>query len=309
MFHVEARASFRQAAALACLFMLLAAYATAHGQERPQPPGQAMKIPEITTERIEKMIDVGGRSLDCRVYGKGFPTIVLVSGLSAPQSYWNSVVPDLAERATVVTYDRPGIGKSEMGDLPTHGEQSAKELHVLLEKLEVPKPYIVVGHSYGGSVARLFVSMYPKDVGGLILEDSQHESILDEQRKLLKGADLEALNTMAARMSNTADPKTEMDYNAMTSEQLRKSAPLPKIPYVVLTSADRGKAAPPIFSAPAREQIATLGMELQKRLVALIPGGKHIVVEGVGHNIHVEKPEALLEPLHEMIRTVTGRKD
>jgi len=51
-----------------------------------------------------------------------------------------------------VTYDRAGIGKSEIGDLPTHGEQSAKDLQVLLDKLGVPRPYILVGHSYGGGI-------------------------------------------------------------------------------------------------------------------------------------------------------------
>jgi pimeloyl-ACP methyl ester carboxylesterase len=295
--------AFRLAASLLCVLTVLAAHSTADAQERPQPLGQYMKEIEITTERVEQMIDVGGRSLHCRVYGTGAPTVVLISGLNAPQSYWNSVVPDLAERATVVTYDRPGIGRSEVGNLPLHGEQSAKELHVLLEKLAVPKPYVVVGHSHGGSVARLFVSMYPKDVSGLILEDCQHESVLEEQRKLLKGQDLAALNDMAARMSNTADPKTEMDYNSMTSEQLRTSAPLPTIPYAVIASGNRSKAVPPGFSDQARGQLIALGMDLQKRLVSLIPGGKHIVAEGVGHNVHVEKPGILLEPLIEMLGT------
>jgi len=308
MFHEKARESFRLIAVLACLLIVLGVHATADAQDRPQPFGQPIKETEITTERVEHMIDVGGRSLHCLVYGKGAPTVVLISGLNVPQSYWNSVVPNLAERATVVTYDRPGIGKSELGDAPVHGEQSAKDLHVLLEKLGAPKPYVVVGHSYGGSVARLFVSKYPKDVGGLILEDCQHESILEEQRKLLKGQDLEALDNMAARMSNTANPKTEMDYNRITSEQLRSSAPLPKIPYVVITSGNRSKAVPPIFSEQSREQLIALGMELQKRLVNLIPGGKQIVAEGVGHNIHVERPEILLEPLNEMIGEVKGAK-
>jgi len=293
--------SLRLVAVLACLLVPLAAYSTVCAQEARQARPAPAKEVELTIEGAEHMIDVGGRSLDARVYGKGSPTVVLISGLNAPQSYWNTVVPALAEEATVVTYDRPGMGKSEVGSLPLHGEQSAKDLHVLLERLELPKPYIIVGHSYGGTVARLFVSMYPKDIGGLILEDSQHESILEEQRKLLKGADLETLNNMVARMSNTAAPKTELDYNAVTREQERKSAPLPKIPYVVITSADRSKAVPPVFSEEARPQLIALGMELQKKLVDLVPGGKHIVAQGVGHNIHVDKPEVLLEPLREMI--------
>jgi pimeloyl-ACP methyl ester carboxylesterase len=230
---------------------------------------------------------------------------VLVSGLEAPQSYWDSVIPDLAARTTVVTYDRAGVGKSEIGGLPTHGEQSAKDLQVLLETLSVPKPYILVGHSYGGNVVRLFASMFPDAMGGLILEDTQHEDVLNEMQKILEGKDLEAFDElMAARFNTPGHPKTEADYREMTREQIRKSKSLPRIPYVVLVSAGRAKAMAPLFSDKAIEQMAKLDSELNDRLVALIPGGKQVIVEGTGHDIHVDKPEVLIAPVMEMIRKV-----
>lgn len=255
--------------------------------------------------KIERMVDVGGRKLDCYVYGNGSPTVVLVSGLEAPQAYWNSMIPDLAARTTVVTYDRAGIGKSEIGDLPTHGEQSAKDLQVLLDKLSVPKPYILVGHSYGGNIARLFASMFPDDTGGLILEDTQHEDVLNEMRKVLEGKDLEAFDElMAARFSTPEHPKTEADYRDLTREQIRKSKPLPRIPYVVLMAAGRAKAMAPLFSDKAIEKMAKLDSALNDQLAALIPGGRQVIVEGTGHDIHVDKPEVLIAPVMEMIKVV-----
>jgi pimeloyl-ACP methyl ester carboxylesterase len=266
---------------------------------------EEIKIPEISTPKTENMIDVGGRKLDCCVYGKGSPTIVLVSGLEAPQAYWNSVIPDLAAKTTVVTYDRAGIGKSEIGDLPAHGEQSAKDLQALLANLDAPKPYILVGHSYGGNVVRLFASMYPEDMGGLILEDTQHEDVLDEMRKILEGKDLEAFDQlMADRFSTPENPKTEADYRNMTREQLKKSPPLPQIPFVVMAVAGRAKAMAPLFSDAAIEKMEKLDGDLNNRLAALIPGGKLIVVEGTGHNIHMDKPEVVIAPVAEMIRVV-----
>jgi pimeloyl-ACP methyl ester carboxylesterase len=251
------------------------------------------------------MVDVGGRKLDCRVYGNGSPTVVLVSGLEAPQAYWDSVVPDLAARTTVVTYDRPGVGKSEIGDLPTHGEQSANDLHVLLEQLSVPKPYILVGHSYGGNIARLFASMFPNNMGGLVLEDTQHEDVLNEMRKILEGKDLRAFDElMAARFGTPEHPKTEADYREMTREQIRKSKPLPRIPYVVLMAAGRAKAMAPLFSDKAIEKIAKLDAALNDRLAALIPGGRQVIVEGTGHDIHIDKPGVLMAPVMEMIKVV-----
>jgi pimeloyl-ACP methyl ester carboxylesterase len=268
-------------------------------------PQEEIKIPEISTPKTENLIDVGGRKLDCCVYGKGSPTVVLVSGLEAPQVYWNSVIPDLAAKTTVVTYDRAGVGKSEIGGLPAHGEQSAKDLHVLLAKLDAPKPYILVGHSYGGSVVRLFASMYPDNMAGLILEETQHEDVLDEMRKIIEGKDLEAFDQlMADRFSMPANPKTEADYRNMTREQLKKSRPLPQIPFVVMAVAGRAKAMAPLFSDAAIEKMEKLDGDLNNRLAALIPGGKLIVVEGTGHNIHMDKPEVLIAPVAEMIRVV-----
>jgi pimeloyl-ACP methyl ester carboxylesterase len=285
-------------------FLLLSTLQASQGA-----PQEQIQIPEITTPKTENMIDVGGRKLHCCVYGNGSPTVVLVSGLEAPQAYWNSVIPDLAARTKVVTYDRAGVGRSEIGDLSTHGEQSAKDLHVLLDRLGVPKPYILVGHSYGGNVVRLFASRYPDHMGGLILEDTQHEDVLIELRKILKGKDLEAFEQLAADMFRAPEnPKTEADYRDITRDQVRKSKPLPPIPFVILTSAGRAKAMGPMFSDEALDKMAESDDSLNKKLAALIPGGRQIIIEGTGHDIHVDKPEALIAPVVEMVRAAREKK-
>jgi len=273
-------------------------------------PQEQLRIPEISTPKIENMIDVGGRKLHCCVYGNGSPAVVLVSGLGAPQAYWNSVIPDLAAKTTVVTYDRAGVGKSEIGDLPAHGEQSAKDLHVLLDRLGVPRPYILVGHSFGGNVVRLFASRYTDDMGGLILEDTQHEDVLNELRKILEGKDLESFEqNLLPMFSEPENPITEVDYRNITREQLRKSKPLPRVPFVILTSADRAKAMQPLFSDEAIGKMLELDSALNKKLTALIPGGREIIVEGTGHDIHVDKPEVLIAPVVEMIRAIREKKE
>jgi len=276
------------------------------GSAGPQERGG---IPEISTPKAENMIDVGGRKLHCCVYGGGSPTVVLASGLGAPQEYWNSVVPDLAAITTVVTYDRAGVGKSEIGALPAHGEQSAKDLHVLLGQLGVPRPYILVGHSFGGHIARIFAFMHPDGMAGLILEETQHEDALIELRKILQGKDLEAFDQLLADMFSTPEnPRTETDYRDITREQVRKSKPLPRIPFLILTCPDRAKAMGPVFSDGAVKEMAKLDMALMDGLAASIPGGRHILVEGTGHDVHVDKPEALIAPVVEMINAAREKK-
>jgi pimeloyl-ACP methyl ester carboxylesterase len=263
--------------------------------------GQAVVVPDCEFEGTEHFIDVGGRRLHGYVYGAGAPTVVLVSGLNAPQAYWNAVVNGIAGATTVITYDRAGYGRSEVGELPLDGAQSARDLHALLAGMGVPGPYVLVGHSYGVGVARLFASAYPENTGGLILVDGQHEDILDEQRKILEGEDLERLEEMVAMMESMADETTEIGSSQLTMEQLRSSGPLPEVPFVVITAGKRSMALPPFFSDAAREKLIALGLSLQERLVALIPGGRHIVAEGVGHNVQVEKPDVVTGPLGEMI--------
>ena len=273
-------------------------------------PQDEVRIPEISTPKTEKMIDVGGRRLHGCVYGSGSPTVVLVSGLGAPQAYWNPVVPALATQATVVTYDRAGVGKSEIGDLPAHGEQSAKDLQVLLEKMAVPGPYIMVGHSYGGSVARLFAAMHPDEMGGLILEETQHEDVLDEMRKILKGKDSEAFDQfLAGSFGEPENPKTEIDYRNVTREQVKKSKPLPPVPLVILMCPERARTMAPMFSAGAIEEMVKLDLALMNKLAASVPGGKLMPVEGSGHTVHVDKPEALIAPVVEMIQRVREKKE
>ena len=280
---------------------VLAAAALAWSQSQPPappPPPAAPRVPPPAVEGTERMIDVGGRRLHCAVYGSGGPTVVLVSGFGAPQAYWNPMVPGLAAVTTVVTHDRAGYGRSERGDLPVHGRQAADDLHVLLGKLGVPKPYLVVGHSYGGRIALLFAAAYPADTAGLVLEEASHPDLPDAQLAALTGEDREKLAAMIAPYRTTPpDPRTEVDYMATTVEQVRRSGPLPRVPFVVITAASRGLGLPPVFSPEGQAKLADAAMAMQKKLAELIPGGQHILVEGVGHNVHVDKPEAVVAPV------------
>ncbi|SDQ65013.1 alpha/beta hydrolase fold [Chryseobacterium soldanellicola] len=106
--------------------------------------------------------------------GNGGPTVVFETAFDpAGHLQWYNIQQKLPTSFTSISYDRAGILWSERGQNPKSGEQMAKELHLLLEKANLPKPYILVGHSFGGTLVRFFINKYPKDVGGVILTDSQ----------------------------------------------------------------------------------------------------------------------------------------
>lgn len=305
-----ARPRGRRAVVSAAIIAAATAGLSAQPQKPPAPPPPAVKIPPLAVMGAEHMVDVGGRRLHCYVYGSGGPTVVLVSGFGALQEYWNPVVAGIAEMTTVVTYDRAGYGKSETGSLPVHGQQSAADLHGLLEKLGVPKPYLLVGHSYGGRIVRLYAAAHPSDTAGLVLEEAGHEDLADAQVAALTGKDRETLEAMIAPYrAKVSDPRTETDYMAETVEQLRRSGPLPRVPLVVITAESRGSGLPPVFSPEGQARLNEVAMAMQKALAGLIPGGEQILVEGAGHNVHLDKPDAVLAPIRAMVNRLRGRQE
>lgn len=296
--------SYRCLLVLFTLLFLISLVSNSFAQGQRVKDGHMLKETKLNIPCQDKFVDVDGRKLNCKIYGKGGPTIVLISGFNDPMWNWNPIVPELAKTSTVVTYDRPGYGKSELGDAPNHAKRAAQDLHNLLEKLDVPKPYVMVGHSYGCRVTRLYCSQYPQNIGGILLEDGSHESVLDAQREVLTGEDLEKLEQMASMMNTPENPKSETDYMEISFEQIKNCGPLPQVPFTVLTAGDRSRAMPPIFSEEGKKKLIKVGIDLQKKLVSIIPGGKHLIVENSGHVIHNEKPDVVISEITEIVNNI-----
>ena len=120
-----------------------------------------------------RMIDVGGHRLYIECTGSGGPTVLLQAGLGASSSSWAGIAPAVAASTTVCTYDRAGHGRSDEAAGPQDGIALATDLHTLLERADVPGPYVIVGHSSGGPYVRVFAAQYPDQVAGMVLLDAQ----------------------------------------------------------------------------------------------------------------------------------------
>jgi len=120
------------------------------------------------------MIDVGGFRLHLDCAGRGGPTVVFDAALAGSSISWTYVQPAVAEFARACAYDRAGFGRSDRGPLPRTAGRLADELHALLLNSGEPPPYILVGHSFGGLVTRLFAARHPDLTAGLVLVDPAH---------------------------------------------------------------------------------------------------------------------------------------
>ena len=102
------------------------------------------------------MVDVGGFRLHINCQGEGEPTVVLDSGAGGFSLEWVNIQKALSPQTRVCAYDRAGYAWSDMGPLPRTSRRIVGELKTLLEKGDIPGPYILVGHSFGGFNVQYF---------------------------------------------------------------------------------------------------------------------------------------------------------
>jgi pimeloyl-ACP methyl ester carboxylesterase len=116
--------------------------------------------------------DVGGRRLHLSCTGTGSPTVVLENGLGESSPFWSRITPAVGRGTRVCAYDRAGQGWSDDAPHPLDGRRSAADLHTLLDRAGEHGPFILVGHSTGGTYAMTYAARYPEQVAGIVLLDS-----------------------------------------------------------------------------------------------------------------------------------------
>lgn len=129
---------------------------------------------------------------------------MLDAALGGSAISWTFVQPEVAKFARACAYDRAGFGWSDAGPMPRTASRIADELSVLLDRSGEPPPYVLVGHSFGGFVTRIFAARYPRKTAALVLVDPAHpEDWLTpapkEQIKIDRGVRLCRQGIFAAR--------------------------------------------------------------------------------------------------------------
>ena len=178
-----------------------------------------------------KLIDIGGYRLHLNCAGKGDPTVVLIPGGGDFSFDWALVQPDVSHFTRVCSYDFAGFAWSDPGPVPRTMRQDALELHTLLKNAGIKGRYVLVGHSLGGLLSRVYAAEYPSEIAGIVLVDSTHEdSTLFFQGKPVRMRSLaRATSVPPIQTLKTAPPKpaTKEQIDQFQSE-LQKSGP-PKI--------------------------------------------------------------------------------
>lgn len=286
----------------------------------PSPSKQAVKPPG-------QLFDVGGRRLHALITGesKGKRPVVLEAGLTAMSSCWAWVQESLSRQTKVLSYDRAGLGWSDLSPKPRDAKHIAEDLRALLDAAKFPRPFVFAGHSMGGIFGRAYQSLYPDDVAGMVLVDASHPEQIERSpniRKALRrffwflkatpymascgimkvcgdfgmsaqAAGLPEIHNLVARQFYTSP--THMRSTVREAQEWFKSTAQVR----ELRVGDL-----PLVAMTAPEKCMTGWMDLQKELAGISNRGRHVVVEGSTHVTILTKEEHATRVAEEIGRLI-----
>jgi pimeloyl-ACP methyl ester carboxylesterase len=297
---------------------LLAASAAVSATLTVRPSAFAQSAATPVAGEFADLVDIGGRSLylDCR--GSGGPTVILEAGAGNDSRVWDTVslpsgttggavLPEVAAFTRVCAYDRPGTflgpglpGRSDAVPMPRTASEIVADLHALLAAADIPGPYVMVGHSFGGLIVRLYASTYPDDVVGLVLVDAAHEDFYEAAQEVMSPAQWDAFVRPGANPDYPDLERIDTDASSTEMREAAIASPLQPVPLVVLTHGQPWDWGPE-FDAAALEN---LWPPLQEDLASLAPDARLVVAEESGHFIQVQQPDLVTEAIRQVVEAV-----
>ncbi|MDE7551848.1 alpha/beta hydrolase [Bacillus tropicus] len=278
-----------------------------------------------------------GQTIEVYIKGCNTQTVVIQTGMGCSFYDWFPIIEKLSQHFTVVSYHRPGYGKSELGNDSRTTRQATKELHMLLQKLDIHDPLILIGHSYGGLCAQHFAMLHENTLQALILVDSTSMNLhrLDELHLPISDQTdsddmwLQKYNTYSKMdvdmLSNELKPMLASQsrqqiefstspslYKATASElsewkncarSLKELYKTLKVPLIVIgrepqySIAQLIKGGMPIEEAT---QLEAMWQELIHEQVHLSIHSQYILAEHAGHGIENDRPDIIIEAAHSL---------
>lgn len=244
----------------------------------------------------DTMVDVGGLSLHVAVAElHGAPTVVFQAGGAADAGSWGALPGRLVERgrASVIAFDRAGLGGSQPGGPGLGPEDEVAHLRRLLAELDAPGPVVLVGHSYGGALALLHAQLHPDEVGGLVLVDPMNAGFVDAV----------GMDWVQATVPDIAEPETDRERVIVRMRRtfpglvagLRAGSLAPETPVTVLTAG---------VGWWGSEEADRAWRTSHERLVTSHAGARLVVADSSRHDIPGTQPELVLVAIEDVVARV-----
>lgn len=268
--------------------------------------------------QIGRLYQVGSRKLHINVQGIGNRTVVFDSGLGSFSLDWKHIQNELSKDAVTVAYDRAGYGWSQRANHNSTSKDCVEDLRELLQQAGLKPPYLLVGHSYGGLNMRLYAQTYPDEVSGLLLIDPTSEfrflpEYIDNERQhqylnTLKqyklGYILSVIGITRLIKRPVWNRYLPKEYIALGFRNTAYEAIYKE--YINIESSCR-QAANRSIDARIPVMILSAGKmneawkNDQVELSKLLLNCKHIYINDSFHNIHLERPDTVVNSIRELM--------
>lgn len=280
------------------------------------------------------LVEFDGARSHLHCIGEGSPTVILEAGLDLNGSFsWRRVQPEVARTTRVCAYDRAGILWSEPRREPRDALRIADELHSLLAAASEPPPYVMVGHSLGGLLVRVYARRFKGEVVGFVLVDSAHPLQIWRMMPRVEVASKEApppplvtkfpslamrlLEATGVTRLRAGTPKDPPQAYARTSlpavraegqalgeicAQSAESGKLADRPLVVLTAGHRFPVSG--MSEKTQNVFHDTRFALQTELAMLSTNAEQRVSPRSGHYIQLDDPAAVAAAIEDVVTAV-----
>jgi pimeloyl-ACP methyl ester carboxylesterase len=220
---------------------------------------------------------------------------------------------------------------SQSRDEPRDAVRIADELHALLAVASESPPYVMVGHSVGGLLVRVFDHRFPGEATGFVFVDSSHPDQIERLPpeiaemgppspllvktlsaigvfRLMSASDRpEALPEEAAAALVGFSPRSvlgalrEVEALDTVLAQSAETGLLGSRPVVVLSAGRLQDPLPGGISQDTADRIQEVWRELQTELASLSTNSDHRPVPNASHYVHWDDPQAVIAAVRDVV--------
>jgi pimeloyl-ACP methyl ester carboxylesterase len=237
------------------------------------------------TRLTPTVAEVAGREVEIVEAGKGAATVVFESGLGDDWTPWDEVASEVAAQAQVFAYSRPGYGASDSTSEPRDATHIVHELRVLLEARGYSPPYVLVGHSFGGTYMELFAKAHPDEVAALVLVETRHRDFA----AACKDAGLRGCGIPASAVADLARVERDESHAfARSSDEMAAAGEFGSYPVRVLTGTSHDGFA---------QKVEALWVSMHGALAEEAADGDQRIFRGAEHYLQLDEPEEVVETI------------
>jgi len=255
-----------------------------------------------------RSISLGTRRLVLTTSGHGSPVVVLETGLGAESVEWGAVQRGLSAHARVCRYDRAGRGASDAAVSPRGPDELVADLYTLLRRARLAPPYVLVGHSFGGLMVRLFARRHRAEVAGAVLVDAMHENQFEVFGRAFPPPSVgeptalrEAREFWSGGWRDPRSTREGIDLVAACA-QAREIASLGDLPIHVLSAGTFLRQ--PLIPEAMRPRLQDQWDGLQRTFMRLSSRATQTRVETSGHFVQREAPQAVVAAVLDVLARV-----